>query len=120
MAGNTKFIGFSPDGMVQLERWGGKAMIEISKESLNALRAACYNGLPKNPPAQLHSTGTHVEYDEERGRVEILLDPEKALQLANAIEGWDLNLASDLKFAYEAHLNFHDTSKEPGVNERTH
>lgn len=58
MAGNTKFMGFgvseegSSTGLVHLERWGGKTSVPVSADSLNSLRKACYQDLPKAPPKE--------------------------------------------------------------------
>lgn len=77
MSGNTKLRGFAPDGMVVLERWGGEANVEVSPESLEALREACTNGLPVKPSAL--SPTDHLDdfatgYDTQSGRVKVDLD----------------------------------------------
>ena len=120
MAGNTKFMGFGNQGMVTLARWGGEALVEVSSESLDALRKACYEGLPKKPPVQVTVANTKVEYDERQGRVEVRMLPERALELADLVEEKDPNLATELRFAHQEHVDFLDTSKEPGVDERKH
>ena len=122
MAGNTKFMGFGIKGMVTLARWGGEAHVELSQESVEALRQACHDGLPMKPPVQLSTAGTKVDYDEETGVVVVRLDPEKALELGNLLEESikDVALAIDLKNAHKEHVAFNDVSKEPGIDERTH
>jgi hypothetical protein len=120
MAGNTKFMGFGIKGMVTLARWGGEAHVEVSSDSLEALRKACYDGLPKKPPVQVTIANTQVEYDDRQGRVEIRMLPERALELAEIIEEKDPNLASELRLAHQEHVEYLDTSKEPGVDERQH
>lgn len=118
MSGNTKFMGFGIDGMVTLARWGDEANVELSDESIEALRQACFQGLPKKPPTQAHSAKTAVNYDEETGAVFVRLTPEEALKLGTSLQLVDNSLAADLKGAYEDHIAYHDTSKEPGVDDQ--
>lgn len=136
MAGNTKFMGFSPDGMVKLTRWGGEAMIEISKESVASLRIACFDGLPKKPP--LHtvvSKPLRINYDETTGAVVMVLDPFDAEKIMSVLVGADAEgeqiyktatievakaASEKIKDAVQAHHDFINTDGEPGVeSERT-
>ena len=77
MAGNTKLKGFAPDGMIVLERWGGEAHVEVSSDSLEAIRKACIDGLPKKP-SELRPTD-HLDdfnagYDIHDGRAKVDVD----------------------------------------------
>ena len=121
MAGNTKLIGFGIKGMVTLARWGGEANVELSEESITALRQACHEGLPLKPPPQPVTSGTWVDYDENQGAVRLRMEPAAALQLSKLLEqnADYAELAKKLAGAHKEHLAYHDT-KEPGVHEGSH
>jgi len=125
MAGNTKFMGFTPDGKVQLERWGGKSTVAVSPESLSALRVACYSELPKGPQQRRRDDldDFHVGYDEQVGRVRVDMDPATAAYLADRLEFFRDDevvekiapWANDLRVAVQAHHDYHNTDGEPGI-----
>jgi len=125
MAGNTKFMGFTPDGKVQLERWKGKAIVDVSPESLSALRTACYQELPKQPDQRRRDDldEFNAHYDDNVGRVVVDMDPEAAKYLASQlaffrdsevverVEPW----VHSLNEAVQAHHDYHNKEGEPGV-----
>jgi hypothetical protein len=142
MAGNTKLIGFGANGVVELERWGGKTKAVVSKESLETLRSACYQQLPKSP-TQKPGEGRddfNVAYNSSVGRIGVDLDTVTAGELASFLQfaleefqGCDdgtgealggirkLNervptWISDLKDAVQAHEDYLNTDDEPGVD----
>ena len=83
MAGNTKLRGFTPDGKVQLERWGSSIIVEVSKDSLTHLRDACFTQLPKKPPKQTKLIGDmDTKYDSNCGRVNVSMTPHIASLLS--------------------------------------
>jgi len=83
MSGNTKFLGFTNDGKILLERWGGKEAVEVSKESLKVLRAACFEALPKKPEQKKDSdVGFSVNYNERVGLITMNMSPAAARELA--------------------------------------
>lgn len=133
MAGNTKLMGFTPDGKVQLERWGTKITIFVSPDSLDSIRRACYTELPKKP-SQKERDGfdeCSIHYDEYVGRVHMVLDIESAAGLADALDrgcsplGSDdvhekvSNWASRLRSSVKTHHDYHNTEGEPGVADET-
>lgn len=136
MAGNTKLVGFSPrpegvGGVINLERWGEKAEVVISEESLHSVRRAC-QCLPSRPPQENKNEpdGFNAQYDKSVGRVRVDMDPRAAEYLAQVLGGdieEGLLLREDdvrswihsLRAAVEAHDNYHSAEGEPGV-EGTH
>jgi len=131
MAGNTKLMGFTPEGKVQLERWGCKAVVSVSPDSLSALRRACYTELPKKPTQRRRDdiSGWDVSYDEQVGRILLDLDVEKATILADlvayrAAHSEELTddlaemlscWASNLMSSVQAHHDYLNKDGEPGV-----
>ena len=141
MAGNTKLIGFGSNGVVELERWGGKAKVVVSKESLETLRAACYQQLPKAPKQNGEGSQDdfNVAYDSSVGRVRLDLDTVTAGELAaflqfglEEFQGCDSGTGEslggvkklnervpswirDLKETVQAHEDYLNTEDEPGV-----
>lgn len=69
MAGNTKFLGFGKTphgedtGVIFLERWGGRASVKVSEESVAELRRACIEILPKVPPPPTYHPEFNASYD---------------------------------------------------------
>lgn len=125
MAGNTKLMGFTPEGKVQLERWGGTATVMVSPESVAALRNACYSELPKKPGGKSDLDVCHVSYDEHVGRVHVELDIDSAALLADCLEsssGFEKyeeleSWSGRLKKAIQAHYDYHNREGEPGVTD---
>ena len=130
MAGNTKLMGFTPDGKVQLERWGVKVPIFVSPDSLDSIRRACYTLLPKKPSQRgRDDLECSIYYDEHVGRVHLVMDVESAAGLAECLERYAqcfplgemyekaLSWSPRLKSAVEAHHDYHNTNREPGVDD---
>ena len=136
MAGNTKLLGFAPDGTVLLQRWGKKASVKLPAESIQILRDACYNDLPKKPAGQfIPITEFRAQYDERTGTIEIEVSAGAASKVAKALgiisfahqhsvgdqkqnpesaeelKGWSARL-EDLVAEHKRYL---DTKDEPGV-----
>lgn len=123
MAGNTKLKGFTPEGKVQLERWGSKTLVVVSGGSLEALRKACYEDLPKKPDQGNDACIDHIYYDEHLGSVRMVLGIESASYLADCLEsvapfegyenmgGW----STRLRKAVQDHYDYHNRDGEPGV-----
>ena len=129
MASNTKFLGFGPHGVVQLERWGQKADARLPTEAIKELRRICYEVLPKQPPERmggLHPDEFAASYDESMGRVHLSLSPDMAFKMASfltvacndmpavpdvlEIREW----AAELIRCHQAHRDYLDLD-EPGV-----
>ena len=120
MAGNTKLTGFGADGMVVLERWGGEAHVEVSKDSLKALRQACHQGLPKKPPPHL-ARSLDANYNYQTGDVNIRLHASQASELILELNeaGLSSSVAAELvpllEHSVEAHTTYMNAEDEPGV-----
>jgi hypothetical protein len=121
MAGNTKLRGFGTNNTIQLERWGKEVMLHLSGESVHALRDACTNQLPRNPPTRSNWTDTfNVKYEEATGRVRVDMDPATALQLAEVVgdHGEEVtDWVEDLKDAHQAHEDYINGTDEPGIDQ---
>ena len=132
MAGNTKLNGFDPDRKsVQLERWGGRVTIDIGEWAVSKLRAACYTILPKAPVQRPHgsSDGLDVDYDRDFGKVSVTLSPERTELLIQMVKFFldqsesghpeellfEHQLLRELEETLKEHVEFTDTSNEPGV-----
>lgn len=119
MAGNTKLTGFLPDNGIQIERWGKKAQIILSEESIQSLRSGCYE-LPTRPPQQNSWTSFQVKYDEMLGRVMVGMSPASAEMLADLLESLSAEKPevrcwiTDLREGVQAHIDYHNMN-EPGV-----
>ena len=116
MAGNTKLMGFTPQGEIELERWGDRTKVYISEKSLYAIRKACYAVLPKKPkepvtPANLKEI--HVEYDETTGRIKANFSIGAAERLVDYTE-CDEGLATLLREAVVTHRMYLEHKSEPG------
>ena len=83
MAGNTKLMGFSPDGVVQLQRWGGTVTTKMSPSSVGKLEQACRD-LPTKPK-QVSPLPAQVTYSEEFGYFEAQFGREEAEKLAKLL-----------------------------------
>jgi hypothetical protein len=118
MAGNTKLIGFGPGSTIELQRWGEKVQVKLELESIKALRAACYDQLPKKPPERLGSMEDFdVFYDESVGRVTLSLSPDMAKKISDVMAPLDILMsavAKELAVAHQAHLDYINVD-EPGV-----
>ena len=135
MAGNTKLVGFGPrvegkPGIIHLARWNGEATVPISEESLENIRSACYNDLPKQPQQGKRDdlSNFRVHYDESVGRVHVDTSPQIAETLALLFEdcikndvplnhGMLREWVHSLKDAAQAHESYHNLQGEPGINE---
>lgn len=133
MAGNTKLIGFTPDGKVQLERWGIKVVVKVSERSLMFMRNACYQQLPSKPQQRKRDDldDFNVQYDTDVGRIRLDLDVQTAEALAKRLESSQAKFfvfrragakrvgawIHSLKDAVQAHLDFHNASGEPGIDD---
>jgi hypothetical protein len=132
MSGNTKLVGFLPGDALQLERWGEKVAVGVTKESMINIRNACQS-LPKSPPEQHDYNGFNVQYDKSVGRVLVDMDPSTAEALAKRVEAAAITLhllsheevqkaeswVHRLRAVVKAHEDYHGTEGEPGV-EDTH
>ena len=123
MAGNTKLLGFSPDGKVQLERWGGKASVSISADSLDALRRVCSTELPMVSDMTHRLSDVTVGYSGQFGRVSIEMTPALARELASSLGDDDHGLSEDLRemvpLLYKAakdHEEYISAHDEPGLS----
>lgn len=125
MAGNTKFYGFERDNKVVLERWGGKAIVDLgSTETVLAFRKACYEELPKNPKPHRSSTVTFA-FEENMPAVEARMSAEQAKKLRSIlsdipeasrddiVKGW----LDELNTAVAAYEGYFDMTGEPGVDD---
>ena len=133
MAGNTRLRGFVSSTSVQLERWGGIETVDMPEPAVSALRAACYEKLPKQPPDK-RSGWDRAKYNETTGSAEIWMGMEtvdKVLaflrdnqilkpltqndQLTRftqeEIDWW----IEELEGLAEKHRQYHDRDGEPGV-----
>lgn len=134
MAGNTKLLGFSAvkEGALTLERWGGKAEVVVSPESLAALRKTCFEDLPRAPATQSHWPDYKTAYEGDMGRTALSLNMVTTKILVEALgryidhrQGVDSegktglmeNLREDLKRCVEEHKAYLDTDNEPGVDD---
>ena len=122
MAGNTKFLGFGAGNKVTLERWGEQAIVELPGPAMEVLREACYKTLPKEPKDPV-SHGS-VSFNEQTGRIDILITPEEAKLFIDIIERPDhaemdypaVALLEVLKRALMTQKAYYDTQGEPGVD----
>jgi hypothetical protein len=125
MAGNTKLMGFGTDGTVELQRWGGRAPVELPPVAIEALRKACYEILPKNPPQRVEDKSPDFEarYSEDTGLVCVSMRPHIALLISKVLEGVDQDGEYDSMFAvwvdklatcFKAHQDYIGVD-EPGV-----
>lgn len=127
MAGNTKLTGFLDNHRVQLERWGTKIAVALDEASVEALRKACFNELPKKPDRRppTHFADFMCDYNQDLGRVQLSLNPEVAGYLADLLDVLVKNDVSamekvrpwvdKLRAATQAHSDYHDGKDEPGV-----
>ena len=129
MARNTKFLGFSGDNNITLERWGGKATIALSKESIGALRAACYSELPKEPQRRrigLDNSYPSTHYNDELDHIAVAMPPKYVEELLSILEplareelargGNKLGFwLSDLSEALDLRKEYLNTEDEPGL-----
>jgi hypothetical protein len=122
MAGNTKFMGFERDSKIVLERWGGKTVVDLkTQEAVEALRKACYEDLPKQPPRK---TYTSINFT-ERGSVDAVFDLPGAQKLRSVLadlppaskDGTVTGWLAELDVAIEQAKAFFDTKGEPGVDD---
>ena len=135
MAGNTKLLGFLPGNAVQIERWGKKLAVGLTKESMINLRNAV-TGLPTKPPEQKDDSDSfNVRYDERVGRVRVDMDtetahfvagllteritphPETVAVLNNSAEERIWSWVHSLRAAVRAHEDYHNAQGEPGVQD---
>lgn len=126
MAGNTKLMGFGLDSTVQLERWGGKAMVKLDPMATAALRDACTHELPKKPP-DAPARDLNVLYSERFGRVEVEVSPADAAILVSVLDrvlAQNLtestgNLVRELReglhYGVAAHEHYISQQDEPGL-----
>lgn len=124
MAGNTKLMGFSPDGLLVFQRWGMKSAITVSKESLEAIRHACIHVLPAECPQKEWTLGDiTVNYREDYGRIVIEMSPDAADELAEllhslkpdgVLEGDLFRLPEAIDEQRQVHEDYID-EKEPWV-----
>jgi hypothetical protein len=128
MSGNTKLIGFGSGGIVELQRWGAKVQVKLEHEAVKALRAACYEQLPKQPPQRMgdiHAEDFSSFYDETTGRVQASMAPGIADVLAKLLRAGAVNsekynadiaeeCANQLDARCREHLDYLDLN-EPGV-----
>lgn len=116
MAGNTKLMGFAPDGTLTLARWGEQVSCKISLVSIGKIRKLCYEALPMSPPRKsfLHASDFVVEYQEDTGRVRVDMSIGRAEELVDIGELMTSESVT-LRGAVEDHHKFHETENEPGV-----
>jgi hypothetical protein len=124
MAGNTKFLGFERDSNVVLERWGGRAVVNLNvPDPVQALRSACYRELPKEPRQHQTSIITFLFNEGSRPAIEASLDPDRAKLLhatlqeiiapSTAVREW----IAELELAIAAFDSYFDKTNEPGVDD---
>lgn len=127
MAGNTKLLGFTPNGKLTLSRWGKDVIIDVSPGSLSAIREACTSKLPIKPRDQLRTLSFNAEYDESIGSVELRLSPDVAAKFVDIMRAWRDEgrdgagkagaWAEEIKNCCQAHTDYHSTEGEPGVED---
>lgn len=93
MSGNTKLVGFLNDNRVQLERWGVRAVVQLDPQSVDLLRAACFNDLPGHPIQKRteNLAAFRSVYDAATGRIHIYLSVNVAKCLGDLL----VNLAKE-------------------------
>jgi hypothetical protein len=126
MAGNTKLVGFLNDNRVQLERWGVRTIVPLDGSSVESLRAACINDLPRRPvQPSAENNDFRAAYDSALGRISIVLSVDAAAYLSDLLDV----LVKDnvqamtkvrpwveaLHAAVQAHKDFHTYEDEPGA-----
>ncbi len=121
MAGNTKLIGFTPSGDVQLERWGEVATVVVSQDSLRSLREACFDDLPKRPPRrEEHLSGVAVSYSKQLGIINMEMAPDQATELMGILTTCEVKpfptVVARLEKCVKEHLDYTDIG-EPGVED---
>lgn len=130
MAGNTKLIGFSPDNVVTLERWGKRACVHLPAQAVDDLRGACRR-LPSSPGVP-ESKDIHVQYSERTGQVLVEMSPYEARQLSmllahfrdmaelpnwsSVLENLVTSFPQQLTGAARDHDLYVNTNDEPGID----
>jgi len=123
MAGNTKLMGFAPNGKIQLERWGKSVEVKISNNSMKLIRDICTSELPTHPPDPPGGlSDANAGYNSAMGRVFIELTPRLAEEVASILDDMrtiiqndaTLELPGQIRRAVVAHKEFVNRD-EPGL-----
>lgn len=85
MAGNTKLLGFSPNGALTLQRWGKVAIVEVGEEAVEKVMRACRDDLPSAPPEQEPVEDFLAGFDHQVGCVRVAMDMKTASAVADAM-----------------------------------
>lgn len=88
MSRNTKFMGFVGDSQIALERWGSVATVQLSEDSIGALRKACYEELPRGLQRRQGDVNSEagIRYNSDMDCIDIRLSAKDAERLTQILE----------------------------------
>jgi len=118
---NTYLTGFGLKDTVRLERWGEHTDVTLPTEALEALKDACYDILPAEPPHKPQRSMVHYKGS---GIMTTVLTVDQAqgllvLMAGNELQGKLTSTLPELKAGLEHALVIHarqvDRSKDPGA-----